>query len=875
MKETYDVTGMTCAACSAHVEKSVRKLPGIKEVQVSLLQNRMTVEYDEKASDSASIIKAVEQGGYGAAAHDDGQGKAAARDANAQGARADAVQGEIQGVKRRFLLSVAFLIPLMLLSMGPMLGLPLPAGLRGMENAVSAAFTQFLLTLPVLILNRKYFTGGFKTLLHGAPNMDSLIAIGSSAATVYGIYAIYQMSYGLGHGDFARVHEYSMDLYFESAATILTLITLGKWLEAKSKGRTTDAISSLIRLRPQTAVVLRGGEETEIPTDDIRPGDLLIVRAGQSIPADGIVREGTASVDESALTGESLPVEKRPGDAVTGATISRAGYLKIEAQRVGGDTVLSQLIRLVEEAAGSKAPIAKLADRVSAVFVPVVLCIAAAAAIVWLLLGYPPSFALSIGISVLVVSCPCALGLATPTAIMVGTGKGAQNGILFKSAEALEALHSVKSVALDKTGTLTKGEPRVTDLVPCEGVARDELLRLAASVEVLSGHPLAEAIVRHAREQGAVFEEASGFEAVEGGGVRAELAAGTLIAGNAALLRESGIDTQALDGTQERLAAQGKTPLYIALQQRLLGLIAVADVIKPTSRQAVQELERLGLEVVMLTGDNKRTAGAIGRQLGLMRVVSEILPQDKEKEIRRIQQQGKAVAMVGDGINDAPALARAQVGIAIGAGTDVAIDSADVVLMKSDLLDAAAAVQLSRAVMRNIKQNLFWAFFYNSIGIPLAAGVFLPLLGWKLSPMFGAAAMSLSSVCVVSNALRLRRFRPRFRSGGAAAGPLAAQEDTGVTPHEAADGGYRASAPEFEGIMKKEMQNMEKTMKIEGMMCAHCSGRVEKALNDLPGVQASVDLDQKCAKITAPSDISDEMLTQAVTQAGYEVVSLQ
>ncbi|MDE6879740.1 MAG: heavy metal translocating P-type ATPase [Oscillospiraceae bacterium] len=855
MKQVFAVTGMTCSACSAHVEKAVGKVEGVSQVSVNLLANNMQVTYDEHAVTPEGIIAAVAASGYGASLPRKAE-KAAPR-------REDAMAGEMGDMKRRMVWSFAFLIPLFYISMGHMMGAPLPGFLTGMENALAFAFVQFLLTLPILYLNDKYYKVGFKTLLHGAPNMDSLIAVGSAAAVVYGVFAIFQIGWGQGHGDMALVEQYHMDLYFESAGMILTLITLGKFLETRSKGKTGEAIARLMDLAPKTASVLRDGVETEIPVEEVRVGDRIVVRPGQSVPVDGVIVEGASAVDESALTGESLPVDKGPGDKVAAASINKSGAFTFEALRVGEDTTLAQMIRLVEEASGSKAPIAKLADRVSGVFVPVVMVIAAVTAIVWLIATGSVTRALTGGVAVLVISCPCALGLATPVAIMVGTGKGAENGILVKSAEALETLHAIDTVVLDKTGTLTQGRPQVTDILPVEGLAENALLGLAACLEAPSEHPLGTAIVEEAARRKLPRQPVEGFEAVHGRGVRAVLGGAVCLAGNRAMMEEAGVELIDWLDRAEDLAGQGKTPLYFAKETTLLGAIAVADTPKPTSREAVSAFRSLGIDVVMLTGDNYRTASAIGEQLGVTDVIAEVLPQDKERKIAGLQGQGKKVAMVGDGINDAPALARADVGLAIGAGTDVAIESADIVLMKSDLLDAAAAVELSRATIRNIKQNLFWAFFYNSLGIPLAAGVFFPLLQWQLNPMFAAAAMSLSSVTVVSNALRLRFFKSRFRS----AAPSSA-------PGDACQAGCPLALQSEETLPEQGGTTaMEKTMKIEGMMCAHCSGRVEKALNDLPGVTAKVDLEAGTASVTG--EASNEALTKAVTDAGYTVTSIQ
>ena len=854
MKQQFNVTGMTCSACSSHVEKAVSKVPGVSAVAVSLLTNSMQVTYDEAAVAPDAIIQAVVSAGYGASLPRPAGGKAASA-----APREDVMADELKRMKRRLIWSFVFLIPLFYISMGHMLGAPLPGFLVGTENALAFAFTQFLLVLPIMYLNDKYYKVGFKALFHGAPNRDSLIAVGSAAAVLYGVFAIYQIGWGLGHGDMALAEHYHMNLYFEGAGTILTLITLGKFLETRSKGKTSEAITRLMDLAPKTASVLRDGAEVELPVDQVRVGDHIVVRPGQSIPVDGVVTEGTSSVDESALTGESIPVDKGPGDRVTAASINKSGSFTFEALRVGEDTTLAQMIRLVEEASSSKAPIAKLADRVAGVFVPVVMVIAAVSAAVWLIATGDVTRALTAGVAVLVISCPCALGLATPVAIMVGTGKGAENGILIKSAEALEALHTIDTVVLDKTGTLTQGKPRVTDLLPMEGVTEEELLCVAASLEKPSEHPLGAAIVEEAQARNIPLCPVENFEAVHGKGVRGGIQGAAYLAGNAAMLAEAGVDLSPGQALADDLAQQGKTPLFFAQDGRLLGVTAVADTPKSTSAAAVAAFRQLGLEVVMLTGDNRRTAQAIGDQLGVTRVLSEVLPQDKERTIAQLQEQGRKVAMVGDGVNDAPALARSDVGLAIGAGTDVAIESADIVLMKSDLMDAAAAVELSRATIRNVKQNLFWAFFYNALCIPLAAGVFYPIFHMQLNPMFAAAAMSFSSVTVVSNALRLRRFKSRFR----APSPSPSQADR-VCP---ADREPTTSEPTQGGTTAM------KTMKIEGMMCAHCQAHVEKALNAIPGVTAAVDLSAGTAAIQG--DASDEVLTKAVTDAGYTVVSIR
>lgn len=844
MKQKFDVTGMTCSACSAHVEKSVSKLEGVQCVNVNLLQNSMVVEYDDNALGTTDIIHAVESGGYGASVQGGNKTQEAPKNVAAE---------EMHHMKRRLIASFCFLIPLFYISMGHMMGAPLPAILLGDENVMIFALTQLFLTIPVLIINKKYYVVGFKALWNRAPNMDSFIALGSAASVVYSVFAIYSMAYAMGHGDLMTAHHYGMELYFESAAMILTLITVGKYMETRSKGKTSEAISKLMDLAPKTATVLRDGVEQEIPVEEVVTGDTIIVKPGQRIPVDGKIIEGFSAVDESAITGESIPVEKQVGDTVIGATVNKSGYFRMTATRVGKDTTLSQIIALVEEAGASKAPIAKLADKVSGVFVPVVITIAVLAAVIWFVAGNQPfSFALSIGIAVLVISCPCALGLATPTAIMVGTGKGAEYGILVKSAESLEIAHQVQTVVLDKTGTLTEGKPVVTDVVLAKGILRNRLLKQAAAVEALSEHPLAEAIVAYAKEKEVPFEKAENLTATAGQGVEADVVGKHILAGNLKMMQERGIQLGEWEAKAVELAEAGKTPLFFAENETFLGIMALADTLKPTSKAAVDAFHQMGIEVVMLTGDNKRTAEAIAKELDIQ-VIAEVLPQDKEREVRRLQEQGKKVAMIGDGINDAPALMRADVGVAIGAGTDVAMESADIILMKSDLMDAVTAIELSHATIRNIKENLFWAFFYNACGIPLAAGVFYPLLEWKLNPMFAAAAMSFSSAFVVGNALRLRLFRPKYAKTTTAL----PKEDIQKEPTH------------------KEEIGMKKVLKIEGMMCNHCTGRVEKALNDLEGVTAEVSLEGKSATVTLSKEVSDETLVQTVTDAGYEVVDIQ
>lgn len=853
--EKFDVSGMTCSACSVRVENSVNKKDGVIEANVNLLTNSMTVKYDDSVVNVDDIIKVVEDTGYGASSA--GKSKTEGKDTQDS-------TSELDEMRKRLIVSMVFAIPLFYIAMGHMFNWPLPGIFLGVENALIFAFTQFLLCIPVMIVNSKYYKVGFKTLFMGSPNMDSLIAIGTSAAAAYGVYAIYKIGYGLGHGDLDTVMQFSMDLYFESAAVVLALITLGKFLEARAKGKTSDAIRKLMDLSPKTALVERDGIEREIPVEDVVIGDIIVVKPGQSVAVDGTIVFGNSSIDESMLTGESIPVEKKPGDKVTGASINKSGFFKFEAQKVGDDTTLAQIIKLVEEASSSKAPISKMADKISGIFVPVVIIIAILATVVWLILGASFEFALSIGIAVLVISCPCALGLATPTAIMVGTGKGAENGILIKSAEALEIAHHVETVVMDKTGTITEGKPRVTDLLT-DGIDKIEMLKIAASAEKGSEHPLADAILEEAKNLNLSLYDVEDFEAIPGQGLRANVNNKIYYLGNLRLINEQNININNFEEKSNLFAEEGKTPLYFADESNVLGIISVADVVKPTSAAAIKEFEAMGIEVVMLTGDNKRTAEAIRKQLNISRSVAEVLPQDKEREIRKIQEQGKRVAMIGDGINDAPALARADVGIAIGAGTDVAIESADIVLIRSDLLDAVTAVQLSKATIKNIKQNLFWAFIYNTVGIPLAAGLFYGILGWKLNPMFAGAAMSLSSVSVVSNALRLKFFKP-----------VRAVKDTRVYYGNDEVNHEESNDLSYETIEKENKENggneMNKTLKIEGMTCAHCKAAVEKALKAVDGVEnAEVDLEKKSAVVSLAKEVSYEALKKAVTDAGYQM----
>ena len=841
--EQYNVTGMSCAACSARVEKAVSKVPGVTACSVSLLTNSMGVE---GTAAPAQVIAAVQQAGYGASL------KGAA-----QAAPDPLEDRETPVLKRRLMASLGFLLVLMYFSMGHMMwGWPVPAFFA--RNHVAMGLLELLLTVAVMVINQKFFISGFKSLWHRAPNMDTLVALGATAAFGYSTYALFAMTDAQVRGDMDGVMHFMMELYFESAAMILTLITVGKMLEARSKGRTTDALKSLMKLAPKTATVVRGGAEAVIPVEQVQPGEEFVVRPGENIPVDGVVLEGSSAVNEAALTGESIPVDKAPGDPVSAATINQAGFIRCRATRVGQDTTLSQIIRMVSDAAATKAPIAKAADRVSGIFVPAVIAIAAVTTVVWLLLGRGAGFALARGISVLVISCPCALGLATPVAIMVGNGVGAKNGILFKTAVSLEQTGKVDIVALDKTGTITSGEPRVTDVVPAPGVGQDELVRAAFALEQKSEHPLARAVLDYGRAAGLAPEPVTGFAALPGNGLRAVLQGRTLVGGSESFLDSQTRVPDAVRREGRRLAEQGKTPLYFAVDGRVLGLIAVADVIKEDSPQAVRELQNMGIHVVMLTGDNERTARAIGAQAGVDEVIAGVLPDGKEQVIRDLQRRGK-VAMVGDGINDAPALTRADMGIAIGAGADVAIDAADIVLMKSRLSDVPAAIRLSRATLRNIHENLFWAFFYNTIGIPLAAGVFIPL-GLTLNPMFGAAAMSLSSFCVVSNALRLNWFKLRD--------PRHDQKRRGRRP------GKQPARPQTTD--ETEELSMKRTIKIEGMMCPHCEARVKKALEALPGVtEAVASHEAGTAVVTLSEPVEDEALKKAVEEQDYTVVGIE
>lgn len=884
MKERFDVTGMTCSACSSHVEKSVGKLTGVENVSVNLLTNSMQVEFDENKLDTAGIIKAVEDAGYGAAVKD-GHAKSGTKTSGQSDSQENsglsAVEQNVKNMKKRLIVSLIFWIPLMYVSMGHMiyqwLNIPMPPFtmnfLHGNENAITYAFTQFLLLLPILIANQKYFKNGFKTLWHRSPNMDSLIAIGAGAAILYGIFAIYRIGYAMGHGDMAVVHQYAHDLYFESAGTILTLITIGKYLETKSKGKTSEAITKLLNLAPKTVTAVRDGVEQVVDAADVEKGEIFLVKPGESVAVDGIVLEGKSSFDESAITGESIPVPKQEGDTIVSASINKSGLIRAKATKVGEDTTIAQIIRLVEEASSSKAPIAKMADKIAGVFVPAVITIALITGVIWLISGATFEFAMSTAIAVLVISCPCALGLATPVAIMVGTGKGAENGILIKSGDALETAHQIDTVVLDKTGTITQGKPVVTDIICAAGKNADktQLLQIAGSLEKGSEHPLAEAIVNYCVTNNISLEKVTDFNALFGKGIEGTVSGTHYYAGNEKMMEEKGISLSTEQKNQiQALAKQGRTPLLFADEKQFLGIVAVADVVKPTSKEAVQKFRNYGIHVIMLTGDNEVTAQAIKEQVGIDEVIAGVLPTQKEEKISALKQAGHKVAMIGDGVNDAPALASADVGIAIGAGTDVAIESADIVLMKNDLLDAVGAVKLSKAVIRNIKENLFWAFFYNSIGIPLAVGVLYPLFQIKLNPMFGAAAMSLSSVCVVSNALRLRwvKLHDAKKTQIDPHQDVAACTIADINQHNALDNNIKSTNND------KGESTMTTTISIEGMMCAHCQAHVEKALKEVAGVtEVTVSLENKNAVVTG--DASVEALKQAVVDAGYEVTDVK
>ncbi len=876
-KVKFDIQGMTCSSCSSHVEKAVRKFEGIQKLNVNLLSNNMIVEYDEQVLDNDKIINAVKEAGYGASIIEDQEQKAKTEN------KMDKQKEVIKGMKTRLVSSILFLIPLMYIAMYQMiehhLGIEAPNFIKnifsGTENALIFAFTQFLLVLPIVYINRNYYIVGFRHLWKRTPNMDSLIAIGSSAAMIYGIFAMYMIAYGLGHSQITLVEKYAMDLYFESAGMILTLITVGKYLETKSKGKTNDAIRKLINLSPKTAIVLRNDEEIEIDVENVLEGDILMIKPGSRIPVDGKILEGFSSIDQSVITGESIPIDKTVGDIVISGTINQNGYLKIEATKVGKDTTLAQIIRLVEDASNSKAPIARLADKISGIFVPCVMIIAILATIFWILQGQSFVFALSIGISVLVISCPCALGLATPVAIMVGTGKGAENGILIKSAESLELLHLVDTVVLDKTGTITEGKPKVMEVITNQTLMNDalngngrikfvqnknnfdtvenELLRIVGSLEKNSEHPLAIAILEKASEKHIELLETEKFETIPGKGIKAEINGRMYFVGNLGFMKENHVMLEDATTKIEILLKESKTVVYCAKENKLLGMITISDFIKPSSKKAIQDLKKRKIDVVMLTGDNEKTAQNVGSYLGIDHIVAEVLPQDKEKEVEKLQKSGRKVAFVGDGINDSPALVKSDVGIAIGSGTDIAIDSADIVLTKNDLSDVVTAIRLSTAVIKNIKMNLFWAFFYNMIGIPVAAGVFYLSHGLKLNPMIGAAAMSLSSVCVVTNALRLRKFK--------------SHEAKEISTKNSEN---RLSLENNEDSKKEELKM--KTIKIEGMSCNHCKMSVEKALNSIGGVKkVEVDLAKKQAVIESDIEIDDNIIREVIEEAGFEI----
>ncbi len=838
--EKFSVTGMTCAACQANVSKSVEKLDGVKSVDVNLLNGSMKVEFDENILNENDIIDAVQNIGYGAALGKTNSKNTYKDDWNQKRKSTD---DEQKSMKNRLIFSIILLIPLMYIAMGEMMGLPVPSFISGEQNALISAFTQFLITVPILIINKKFFVSGFKALYKKVPNMDSLVAIGSGASLIYGIFAIYRMIHGLSVGDMHLIHQYTHSLYFESSAMILTLVTVGKYLESRSKAKTSETLEKLVNLAPKTATVIRDGKEFTVLTEQITIGDTVVIKPGESIPVDGIITQGNGFVDQSAITGESVPIEKNIGDQVISATINKNGTFKFKASKVGDDTTLSQIIKMVDEAGSTKAPIARLADKISGIFVPIVILISIITAVVWLVSGKDFEFALNCAVSVLVISCPCALGLATPVAIMVGTGKAAEYGILIKSAESLENLHSIDTVVLDKTGTVTSGHPSVTDIrIIKNDLSENEFLKIAASIEQGSEHPLAEAVVNKAKEKELVLYNIQNFEAVSGRGIKALINENSYLAGNTAFLEENSIKVSS--DTINDFASSGKTPLIFAQNNEIIGIIAVADTIRETSKGAIKELKALGINIVLLTGDNKITAEAIGKELKIDEIISDVLPDDKDACIKGLQQKGHKVAMIGDGINDAPALTRADIGIAIGAGTDIAVESADVVLMKDSLKDAVTAIKLSHSVIKNIKMNLFWAFFYNILGIPLAAGVLYPAFGILLSPMIGSFAMSLSSLCVVTNALRLRFFK-------------------------------NGEKTENIEIPQKGEDKMKKVVYVEGMMCPHCQAHVLKALEAVEGVSSvDVSLENKTATVELLNDVSDDVLAKAVTDAGYTVTKI-
>ena len=868
MNEKFNVTGMSCSACSSHVQKSVSKVAGVNKADVNLLTNSMVVDYDENTTNADAIIQAVKKAGYGATRAN----KENTASKNQQ-SPADIANENAKQMKKRLIFSIAFWIPLMYVSMGHMvymwLGIDMPYitknFLHGSSNAITFAFTQFLLLLPIVAANKKYFTNGFKTLKNLSPNMDSLIAVGAGAAIVYGIFAIYRIGYGYGHGNMELVTKYMHDLYFESAGTILTLITIGKYLESRSKGKTSEAITKLMNLAPKTVTVIRDGVEKNIGISDVVVGDIYIIKSGEAVGVDGVVIEGEASFDEAAITGESMPVAKKKGDNIVSASINKGGFVKAKAVKVGDDTTIAQIIKLVEAASSSKAPIAKMADKIAGVFVPCVMAIALITGIVWIIAGAVTEFALSNAIAVLVISCPCALGLATPVAIMVGTGKGAENGILIKTGEALEAAHLIDTVVLDKTGTITKGQPQVTQVIPYN-IEEKKLLEIAVSLEKASEHPLAEAVIKKCDSENISAKAVKDFKTIFGMGISGVLDGTTYYAGNMKLMKSSGIIfDENISNKIDELSKKGNTPLIFADSNRVIGIISVADVVKPTSAKAISEFKKYGIHVIMLTGDNQVTAEAIRKEVGIDEVIAGVLPTQKEAKISQLKSEGKKVAMIGDGVNDAPALMSADVGIAIGAGTDIAIESADVVLVKNDLMDAVGVIKLSKAVIRNIKENLFWAFFYNSIGIPLAAGVLYPIWGIKLNPMFGAAAMSLSSVCVVCNALRLKRLK------------LNKGENYSENPNnEILDEQKNVSSSNKERKDNMSENGIVKTISIEGMMCSHCTGTVEKALNAVDGVNnVTVSLENKNAVVTVDDTVTDKQLKEVVTNAGYKVTGIK
>ena len=885
-KEKFDIIGMTCSSCVSHVETCVSKLKGVNDVSVNLLTNSMTVEFDDTLA-TEKIESAVQSIGYEAVVRAN-----FTNNSKNNIPKIDLVFLEQQQLKARLWISFSFLLPLLYISMGSMIGLPIPNFFKGNENALIFTFTQFLLTLPIVFVNKNYFQNGFKALFKGMPNMDSLIAIGSSAAVFYGIFVIYRIAYALGNANILDIHHFVHDIYFESGATILTLITLGKYLESKSKSRTSNALKHLIEISPETAVVSRNNTEIEVPIDEVRVDDTIIVKPGQRIPVDGVVLNGITSVDESALTGESMPVYKSEGDTVLSASVNKSGSIVFRATKVGKDTTLSQIIQLVENASSSKAPVSKMADKVSSIFVPIVILTAIITTTVWLLFGYPFDFSLSFGIAVLVISCPCALGLATPVAIMVGVGKGAELGILFKSAESFEMASKINTIVLDKTGTLTDGKPKVTDVFCIDSITKDELIEIAGSLEKRSEHPLSEAILMEVEKRALKIQSVENFQSITGKGVEGQLNNRNYLVGNLNLMVERNKNWNEFSELWVQLAKDGKTPLFVADEENVIGIIAVADVLKTNSKEAVDRFKAMGLDVVMLTGDNAHTAATIQSQLGISTLISDVLPQDKDNVIATLQTKGKIVAMVGDGINDAPALMRSQLGIAVGSGTDIAVESADIVLMHSDLLDVVNAIMLSKNGLKIIMQNLFWAFFYNILGIPLAAGVFYAVLEWKLNPMFAAAAMSFSSITVVLNALRLLRFDPiTYSKQLQSKQPVIAEniKEKLFAVHQNAVPVQIISAAKLSSqqltspksksfsIDKNKINGImiEREIKIGGMTCGHCSNRVESALNSITGVKAKVDLESNSAKLIVTNNVTENTIKEAIQNAGYELISFK